>query len=400
MKRDYLWSYNFFVDHERVWFVPYWYNLLCCFNLNTKQLEIVEKIPEENNCEGLYINLVKIGDEIILIPNSTAKLCVYNVIQKEFLVIEILEKGRKSERFFSYDICEDNLYLFPTYYPAIVKLNIRSKKIEYIENWYHDSNLNKDEMIFRMQKDSVDHVTYLLFAGSNRIFKFDEKNEKYFIIEVGDKGDSYSTICKVQTGEIYLTNQDGDIVIFNENSRKTIKIKNAVKNFCKTRFLEKLVCFMSSVEYGDYVYFFPGQANKVIRINKHGHQIEEADFCNVLHDGGKKNLNWQGTMYSMIHKNKQYIYVMNILNRSFLKIDLNDKEVESFYISIEDLSQKYIDELFLSYGKEIGYIYWERDALYLRMKNFFDNMDKITKKSGSNPVIGKQIYDTVKQKSE
>ena len=389
MDKELTWAFNFAVEKD-VWFVSYWYNFLCRYDINLGTLECIQ-LPIKNTVEGLFNGIVKTGDTIIMIPSTADVICLYSVIDSQFLIFPI--KKMQGDKFLVYSVYKEYIYMFPNSYPYIIKFNLQNYEIEYL-------NFMDNEQVIQvgLQGSTYGQYAYLTQQDSNAIIIYNLENETYERIEIGQPEERYSSILKVQEGEVWLTNQSGEIIIYDLNSSRAEKISIQIPEF-EIDSLSVVPCFLGNMEHGDFVYFFPGKANMIIKVNKYTRQIEKAIFSDMVCQDGDNIFGWHGSLLSIPQK-KDVLYIFNLESRSFFSVDLETGNVDKREIKMDSLSDEELKGLFEEYGSTIldeqsRGVYLEMGAEYLNLHNFIKV--KVIEKSldykkQHNENIGEMIY--------
>ncbi len=109
---------GFEVCDDRVWFVPHWANVLCCFHLKTRLLEKMIFFPELATASAGFFQIKRMGDTLVIIPAFEDTLYLYDMCAGEMHSI-ILQPGLHScEKFQECVEWKGILYLFPYDYGA------------------------------------------------------------------------------------------------------------------------------------------------------------------------------------------------------------------------------------------------------------------------------------------
>lgn len=192
-----IWPCAFCVDGDDIWFVHGKMNLLMKYNKRLEKIEVIESIPNEYVFqETLYQTIYKNGDKIYLIPTWAAEIAIYDIKKSFFNKIEL----RKAEeyinklKFGKCVIFEHTLYCIPYYYGAIVKINLNTQEITYINLEVY---LDKGESLYIGDGVLINKSIVGPWNLSNRLFVLDLKSEKIKFISIGEKERQYSKINKV-----------------------------------------------------------------------------------------------------------------------------------------------------------------------------------------------------------
>lgn len=383
-EKDNLRAFDFVLDGNFVWFIPYKYCLLCCYDLNEKKFRLIRQLPEE----GMYINLLKIDNMILLIPYTAKQIYSYDIKQDMFHCICTLEDMFLESKFFKSFFWKEKLFLFPLYYPAIVEINTYTWEVKYLRTWYKDQVLKSGEQIFQWDSCVKDNIVYIPFVQSNGVFCFDMEQEKYKVIEIGDCNTRYMTVACGENDMLFLTDQNSDVVIYNETDGQIELVKNVIT---ECGFSEQKIAFKYSMEFGNEILFFPGQADKIGVLNTNNHIMHVMEFQDDLPECQDYDSKWKGTLFSVFHEKKQYIYGMNMRESCFYQIDMKSKKRTSccFVLTEEELKIHGIH--MQCENKDIC---CEGKELCLRLERFMDSLEVLQKGSQEEEKqgVGERIY--------
>ncbi len=138
-----------YVEYDgKMWFPSVNWNGLFSCKYDGSEVAFHGTFPDESPIqEVLYYDVRKVGDYLIFAPHGASAISLYNVVEKSFEKIEIKDtfEGKKREyydhllKFWRTVVVGKNVYFFGYSYPAIIKLNIESKELTYIDGWIDDS---------------------------------------------------------------------------------------------------------------------------------------------------------------------------------------------------------------------------------------------------------------------
>ncbi len=391
MKHDFLWPYHFAVDGECIWFVPYWYNMLCKYNVQTRQIESMQTLPQENTVEGLYLNLVKIGNCILLIPMYAKNVCIYYIDTGEFLELETGCGDKVDSQLYTYGMWKPDVYLFSVMHPVALKLDVAAKKMEYIHFDFAYSQ-GGSLPFFLMQSSTSSHFIYLPVAKKNYILKFDMDTEKYCFLKIGGEDSYFLSVCKASTGKLFLINQKGELIVYNETDAVAETVKSLVFEGCNENCFNNCQYFIESMEYGRSVFFFT--SGRVIAVDTENHSVGKAWFSDALFlEENQRRKDYPDNFFA-VKKDGKYLYVENRAGGYYYRIDLDAKTVEPFDILAGGMAQEDRVTMFAQYRN----IAQEGKALYFSLDTMFDQLGRENNKANVPTGIGKQIWDTLKNK--
>lgn len=313
MKNRSLGAHEYFdVDGGKVWFIPYFYNFLCSYDLHNGGI-CLEAILPETSLTGAdpdrYINLKKNGNIVVVVPSYGKNICLLNLETKDNSIINIDAKIPREK--YHDVICIDNkLILLPdnateTY--EIELCNENNKVIKYEERFNGFlASIYRDDDIYAVKKDQF------LYKRSR-----DTNYERYLI---NDKA-----ICV-------------DIDYLDDNTYVILDSNGYIYLFCpKDKSIKTLI--NSDISYhsikvgGGKIYAFPNENGLFFDIFEIGKNKKRYYIDSVV------NTEWTAQSFSRAIYNDKKIYVMNLMINSIIEIDTVNDEVNTYIIDFSDLSE-------------------------------------------------------------
>lgn len=395
MKQDYLWSYHFVVDGDNLWFVPYWYNILCMYNMKSKKLELIKKLPQDNEIEGIYLNLVKAGQYLVLVPMYAQEVCIYEMHAGEFKCLKVHGKAGLGSGLFSTGIWKNNVYMFAAAYPEILKLDMQSGCIGEIPvRSIPDGLVHGDEgcnNLFMQSSVSENRIDLLMF-NSSYVLSFNMDTETGEFLKIGNGGDRYLSVCRVSSGELFLVCQNGSLIVYDERRQAITAVKNLMIEGCGGNVFEQCQNFIECAEYGNFVYFFV--SSMIIEVDQHHYRARKAWFSDILTEDndGRRTKDYTENFFA-VKKEGDVLYVHNRMQGIFYCIDMMAKKVEKFCIPLDTLSG---DDMKIMFGQYKN-IAIEGKALYLSLDNLLAQLDDERSPFGTEKNVGRQIWETMKR---
>lgn len=180
-------------DGKFVWFCPEGLNALCKYDLKLGKIVHMQVIPGD----GSYKAIEKYEKKLILIPYGAENVCVYDIDQKTFIVIELQDKGKKYFPRFVQGVRKGNcVYLVPVKYPHIVRINMDTMDFVQGENLVQIcrmcSGRQKSAIVFTASAYDGDNVLYLSF-------------DSYYVDQDGEyTGDLRIGICRISLDKFQI----------------------------------------------------------------------------------------------------------------------------------------------------------------------------------------------------
>lgn len=255
------------------WFTAIGYNGLFKLDEGTDTAELVGCFDGEQDANRLYLDIVQYKDKLFFVPLKADAIAVYCMDTKEFIRIplqpptEDMQDGVKyssGSKFTFATVYGEILYLFPSTYPAIIKLNPESYETEYLyepikklEKWIQD----RDSSYFRTGiiqgsltkmwcEPAKAVVEFDMCSKSLRVCRQLSDIDKY--IEMVTDGKVYWLIPREQKAELLKLSEDFQIV-------GSITLPEGIA--------KEGISYLRGVCADDYLLVFPGAAEHVMKIS-------------------------------------------------------------------------------------------------------------------------------------
>lgn len=296
---------------------PVWnYDAVFSYDFENKKLENFEKynLLEYNN--GPKYGSIQITDnQLILCPLYSDEVLIlnfYSGISKK-IKLKLLELPK--DLFFDSCIYNNNIYLFPGTYSAIVKINLKTYDVQYFDDVVNKIRMSTDGNIIRHGIVQVENTAYFACTYINKLVKFNLETGLGELLDVNIDNNLSSVSESDDKNEIYILTICGDVYIYNLISGKS-------KLLCKGIGVTEKVAY-SEIQYdknNNIVVIFPF-AEKNIRLYDINNKENYIISC-----GGETFWTSQhnGEIYAYIHSQNKLI-IMDTLNKCIKEeVDLND----------------------------------------------------------------------------
>lgn len=375
MSKSFLWTNtNFIVEGQDVWLVPSFYNCLCKYNLKLKYMEKVKEIPQMSTAIQPFYNMVSIQDDIIMIPAREDKIVIYNRKKDFFYTKKLKNCISGSEKFQAYAVWGDWIYMFPIYYPYIVKFNIKTYAIEYITDDTITELVAINKPLFMLQNAQVKNTVYLTIYNSNKIYRFDMDLDQGECIEVGDKKREYVSVFTLDKWNLALLEKKGDIVILN-SKKDGLSVMESYPNYDDTI----MNCF---IKVENSLYIFPKSVKgEIKKFDIDLCSMEKAEFSDLLCKKDYELEWWEYNAFSYPVYSGSNIYVMSIQEECLYEIILKKSELKSYVLSVDKWEDALLSDLFKLFARSVRlfyegkYEYLNIDTMIKYIKNYQDNVE-------------------------
>ncbi len=175
------------------------FNMLFSVDIAEGNISFLGKIPEEQALlERGSCKLVYWEEKIIVVPLSMGKIWIYSLKDRRWNGIDIEDDRRKipKTKFRQAIVDYGSLYLIGGHYPAILKMDLATYKISYIEEpFLYYRKKETEELYFRGDFVYREGTLYLASGRDNSVLAFRPKTQEYERIEVGREENRYSGIA-------------------------------------------------------------------------------------------------------------------------------------------------------------------------------------------------------------
>lgn len=223
------------------------FNLLFSVDIQSGKTELVDVVPEGDILTSYLCGAINAwNDKLILTPNHTKKIWIYDLISKHWdgLTIRDYEHWGTGGIFQTY-IYNDKIFLIGGSYPAILCLDLNNDSCSYIEGPYKEimkRHPDIDHHYFRTHGVRLENKLYLASALDNFVLEFDMKTCEYQWIEVGDNSYVYSGIAWDGKHFWLAPRLNGDIIKWDgKNNTKIIPLPDEFKQHTQIYMWE--VCY-------------------------------------------------------------------------------------------------------------------------------------------------------------
>lgn len=226
-------------DETYDWFSAMRFNGFYRVEKATEKAELLFHFPEENlEKENMFYDMVKVGDWFIFAPMTGKHIVLYHEKKKQVKTIplkeefiETLIKYAKEFKFISIAVVGTNVFFIPTLYPAIVKLDLKTMTLTYLEDWIAQVEVlpeftkNASRKAYFFTSLVVDTQIYLPLVCSPHVIIMDGNTGAIKIEEVNGTVDGFKGIAFDGTN-FWLTPSIGDCVTkWNPESKEVLSIQ-------------------------------------------------------------------------------------------------------------------------------------------------------------------------------
>ncbi len=243
---------------ERIFFPSLTFNALVELDKRTgKIIKLHRFLPDGVRKSYLYSTACKVGNEIILVPNNSARIAVFNLETQNMAYADLdMKKIGCDDTCFRCAYAYQNfVYMFPSKARCILKFNVETRKISYMDI---GTTLEAGKAYFRQDYAVAKGRIYVPFAELNQIYSMDLRTQEAQIFTLDTEG-GFSTICYLG-GRFYLSSWKRFEVI--EWDGKSAQ----VKKYCDfpEGIEKKQYTFAFGAVLDQQIIYFPQQCNMIL----------------------------------------------------------------------------------------------------------------------------------------
>ena len=243
------------------------------FRYDGKKVDHILDFEEEGN--RLFADIQAYRGKLIFTPLVSKKIYIYDVVSGELKGIPYGLKGMSG---FSVSVLYGQyLYMFPTYYPGILRMNVETYALETIDTWINgqlESCRISEDAYFRGDYVRDGNTLYLSLCNAHAVLEFHLENGHCAIHNVGAQG--YSTIASDGKRFWMAPRRKGSIVRWDPVTDEKAEYQSYPEGYQQGN-------FVGSLYENGYVWMFPETSNQVLKVDTETGRIEEdklfSDIC-------------------------------------------------------------------------------------------------------------------------
>lgn len=308
------------IDNE-IWFAADNINGLFKRNLITGEVELLGMFPGEKlDGKFLYSCIDRYQDELIFTPFQAKNICVYNMKERKFHVLQLSasKKGENYSKFYT-SVQEDNMiYMLPCRFEAVIRYNVQEREIKVYDSIF--KHLGKFTKYFGHPYAfkgacKVGTKIYIASYSTNVIEEFDIVTEKatFFMVPECDLG---ITHLLYEEGKFWIIGCNGNLIIWDRKKFETIRIDDGGGKFYDVKYIKGKI-------------YLTGIYSKKIYVYDIVHRRVNYILLEVMHE--KRFSDFYGDSCSLIKMSDNCFGTFNLWDGKFHIYNLSDlKEEEAF----------------------------------------------------------------------
>lgn len=299
--------YNMVEYKGEWWFFAFKDSCIYRMDKNTFEINRIVKIPLDKSTNGIMPQYGKIyicDEKVFLMPWFTNRIVVYDINQKEIRYIEYGQKSNRGEVFWDGVRLGNYLILIPCAYEYILKIDLTTEKIFYIEL----------EMGRNIPKEKRNYAWGSIYIDKSKIYFTNLLDNKIIQVELEDDSQQVYECRYLENGGAGICGDEKAVWIIPLKTEKILCWDRKKKE------LRIYDAFPEGYEAGDWSF------GRVALCNRHLYLLpRDANMCIAVNteNGGMRNLVFEGRendskdfyskymRFSSIWENGENIYIMN-----------------------------------------------------------------------------------------
>lgn len=242
------------------------FNGLFQVNMHTGKCKYISLFPHENlNQTRLHCKVEFYHNKLFFVPSSAVYLSVFDLIEHKFHQIElpdlIIQNGfyKPYFKFIDSYVLDEYLWMIPSSYPAIFKVNLHTEAITVIDNWVPESGY-----FFRKGSYLSSSKIYVPDTTSNNILEIDTKLDIVKLYPVGENNKGCWSCNSDDAIDIWFAPRNpGPIFKWDKDRNNIVEFDNYPAGYRHNNFLFSKVYMINQ-----NVYFIPAYGNMMMAIDR------------------------------------------------------------------------------------------------------------------------------------
>lgn len=307
-------------------------------NIDSGECSFISLFEREHiNGKRLHCSAEWIGDKIYFIPGAAKTISIYDIKKNTIETIHIPLPKKKQYLFYKpqYKFVgavknKKFLWLVPSTYPGVIRLNIINNDIKLFDDW-----VPEDGYMFR-RGIHVENDRFIIPSGNNNyILVFDMSKESGQMLEMGKSNNGMMSMCKVGENYWFAPRKKGSIISWNP----TLNVVNEYKDYPYS-FESGEIVFSNVFGYNESIFFSPARANNGVVIKDGKMEID-------------KHIHWKSHSNSMVEflfessLNRYYREIYSNGHSRYFKIskiDNGESQFEFYYKATVDMDKKMLNK--------------------------------------------------------
>lgn len=318
------------------------FNGLYEVDIYTGKCKYVALFPNERfNRKRLHCKAEIYHNKVFFIPGSAEYLSIFDLNKQEFYQIAVPDLKINNNffnpfyKFTDSYVMDDCLWMIPSSYPAVIKINMRTKELAIMNNW-----IPKDGFFLRNGSYLLNSKIYIPDTKSNNVIEINTKQDTVKVYPVGKNNmGCWSCNSDDEINIWFAPRNPGPIIKWNLYSNEIEEYCNYPIGYQHNDFLFSKVYMVEQD-----VCFIPAYGNMMIKISRD-------DYClmSIYDDVFKNALNTEYLFETNDFLYLNVVYTDKVVGYQISKID-NALTKKNFFIH-EGVEERERDYIFMETGK-------------------------------------------------
>ena len=322
---------NAIEENDLMYFARFHGRGLYSYDKKNKCTKWLGNFPEQpNNAIRLYESLIKINSKIFAFPSyGESIISIYNIDTNEFETIDIREYIKTNPTnvaYMKFNDCvpyKDYLYIICQSYPAIVKLNIHTYDVEYIDDWVPLVSDKRKKWYFG--KGVVrEKIVFLPFIEFSAILTMNLETSETQVINLDSELNGFSVLIDGANDDFWLF---GAVEPFAININSKGEVLEKIKLFDLPELRENGTVIDNSIKEGNGCFLFPLSIDHIYYFDFISKKCEICDEFEII--VRREYLNDNGRIFSF-QTRPHYVYLVEVGSRLWHEIDLRNRSIRTF----------------------------------------------------------------------
>ena len=305
------------------------FNALFKMHLDTGKIEYCGLFEGEAKIGmALHKDVVQTKEYLYFIPGAGRYITALNKKNREIKQFKFEEGKYSYHKFATGHVVEDELWVFPNMYDAIVKINLVSEEIEYYRAWYDDmrSYIKADQDLRFEGAQVIGNTVWMACRQSNVLLSFDLITKVHRIFEVGTAGNTYKNLAHDGSKFWLINSSHNSIAIWNPNDNQ-IKVLEMVDDYGNT------VSVLNLFYIEGYIWGILNDDKRIIKIDIKDYRIEWLNEDNQVFSF--INARQYGANFAVAYEKDKAIYFSQMAGNGIVKIDMETKKIDILTTKID-----------------------------------------------------------------
>lgn len=392
------------LDNDNMWLITDALGCLFRYSLSRTELELEAVFPEPlQSVRGAFEQMVKLENEIYLIPRMAKDIYCYHLLEKKFQKLNIPFEGFLADKKMRAVVQGKYIYCINRFPDVVIKIDSVTKEVKmFWEDIKQYTKGGSESIVYRMYKEPCLYQGEVIWPNySNTLTVFSTEKEKFYTITLEERPcgriERFSNVFGEMLEDwivgitafgdtLWLFSFEGKIFQYHNGTRRIENqlLDNYVRYVDDDRIRGYIIYDIVALNKG--LWIIPSYKNKCIKYC--GLEQYEEAFTDYAE-------NWKGNRRSYCKiLNGTNIWLYSYYESCFYVLNTEDDSVskQTIYISYAKLS-KGNTEFERMLVKDENYCF--DDLEYLYKKLLAEDKETETQKKATSDTIGRQIYQAM-----